>query len=110
MTALSPHISGTTAPQTVRRRNARPAQAGNLMYATFPATPVRHHPHPSQHAGISGATQALLGATAQSEQRGSLLLPLGISFVAGTVGWLLGGFWWSMAAGAAGYAAGEALR
>ena len=76
-----------------------------LTTAPFP------HPTPQMRsARVTALTQAMSGAAAVAPHRGSILIPLSLSFVSGTLGAALGGFWWSMAAGAAGYITGELLR
>lgn len=61
------------------------------------------------HAVVGNALLAT-SSTKSDEEKGSILLPFGISAAAGTVGWLLGGLWTSLLMGAAGYVVGELSR
>lgn len=76
----------------------------------FTTAPRRRSPHSVRSARVTATSQAMAGVATIVAPRGSVLIPLSLSFVSGTLGAALGGFWWSMAAGAAGYIFGELLR
>jgi len=60
----------------------------------------------------TGGAHAMAGAmlAAPTQAKGSIIWPIGISFVAGTLGALSGGLWPSLISGTAGWLFGEQLR
>jgi hypothetical protein len=109
---VTAHVA--TAPTMRRPRRPRPGiHHADRLHATR-TTPARNH---AQHTTLTavastGVAQSIAGVMQASPtaSRGSLLWPVGVSFVGGTLGAVLGGLWPSLIGGTIGWLLGDVLR
>lgn len=110
------HVTTHVAPTPALRRPRRPRPGIHL--ADHPGAtrtaPARGH---AQHTTLtavasSGFSQSIAGVmqTMPVSSRGSLLWPVGISVVGGTLGAVVGGLWPSLIGGTIGWLLGDLLR